>query len=131
MMRRCESCRAVVKYYEAVVADADAVRRFGAFAADMVRWMAIHDDVDTKHEYEAIWSDVVTQTLLDARLLSDELAEIVQVAEHAAIIQSLHVSLKRATAGDLDGSLSISYGFTQSNESLARELLSGDRLPVR
>ena len=117
------SCRAATRFYEAAVNDDDVLRRVALLMSDMEEWMAAHNDAD-RIQTLALWSDCISQELLDIPHLSDEMMEFMQ-AGHAAIVHSLTVSLQRATARDLDGCVSISGEYLPSNESPAHEILSG------
>lgn len=120
------SQRAAVKYFEAVVDDADLVQRVSHLLGEMMQSMGSAGD-DT--ESFTVWSDIIAQELLDTRFFSSEVRDLVRDAGHAAIMRSINESLLRATSGELEGCVSISHSHSlQSagdNEAVAHDVISG------
>ena len=128
VLQQSISQRAAVKYFEAVSDDGDLLQRVERLMSEMVQSM---DSADAGADDESftVWSDIICQELLDTRFLSSEVRDAVRFAGHATIMRSINESLQRATAGELDGCVSISHLHSRQSsgdtEALAREVLSG------
>ena len=126
-----QRAHAAVKYFEAVVDDADLVQRVSHLLGEMMQSMGSAGD-DT--ESFTVWSDIIAQELLDTRFFSSEVRDLVRDAGHAAIMRSINESLLRATSGELEGCVSISHSHSlQSagdNEAVAHDVISGHDFSV-
>ncbi len=114
------SYSAAAQCFESASSDEDALNSIGLLMQDMVESIAPLNN-DDGHSL-AIWCSLLSEELIVSHC---EPAQLAQCGGHAAVAQSLNSSLRQAVLEMLDGNVSCWRNHAQSNEFLAKEMLSG------